>query len=150
MFKKLCLAAGIVASVAFAGCASTGSNQQTPAQIAALVCPSVQAEIATLDAADVFTGGAAATLASQITPDVAAVCSAGATVTTANLQTLVNAAIPVAATVIGNSPMTPQDKAIALLALGGAQTIVNTALGIVNAQNVAASVTAPASAPAAQ
>jgi hypothetical protein len=145
MLRKLTVVlVGAVALAGFSGCASTGSATQTPAQIAAVVCPNVQAEIATLNAAGVFTGGAASTLANQITPDVAAVCTAGATVTAANLQTLVNAAIPVAATVISNSPMTPQDKAIALLALGGAQTIVNTALGIVDANNVAASVTAPA------
>jgi hypothetical protein len=150
--KKLLLAAGLVASVAmFAGCASTGNTtQQTPAQIAAVVCPAVQAELSTLSAAGVFTGGAATTLASQVTPDVNAVCAAGAQVTSTNLQNLVNVTVPVVATIVTNSPMTPQDKLIAILALGGAQTIFNTAMGIVNAQTVASTASAVAVASAAK
>ena len=46
--------------------------------------------------------------------------------------------------------MTPQDKAIALLALGGAQTIYNMALGLVDTNNVAANVKAAAMAPVVQ
>lgn len=151
--KRMLLAAGFAVAALFSGCATT-TPTQTPAQIAAIVCPAVQSELSTLQAAGVFTGGASITLAGQITPDVSAVCAAGAQVTSTNLQNLVNVTVPVIATVVTNSPLSPQDKLIAMLALGGAQTIFNTAMGIANAQTVASSssaasaamaVTAPAS-----
>lgn len=149
MLKKLCLTAGLVALAAFAGCASTGgAPKQTPAQIAEIVCPAVQAELTTLQAAGIFTGGASITLVGQIQPDVNAVCAAGAQVTSTNLQSLVNVTVPVIATVVTNSPMPPQDKLIAILALGGAQTVFNTAMGIANAQTVASSTSAASAAAA--
>jgi hypothetical protein len=147
MKKIMLLAAGVALSIALAACSSV--PQQTPAQIAATVCPGVQSELALLSASGVFTGGAAATLANQIQPDVAAVCASGATVTSVNLQTLVNAALPVVVAAVNVSSLTDQQKLEATLAVGALATAVNTALQLQPAPVSTVPQTTPASQPAA-
>jgi len=148
MKKIMLLCAAGVAMLA--GCASNGTAPKlTPAQIAAIICPNVQTELATLSAAGVFTGGAAATLQNQVQPDVAAVCAAGAAVTVANLQTLSSATVPVVIAAVNASSMSADDKKIAILAVGGIQTSLATALAVQAATASAASapaVAVPASA----
>lgn len=139
---SMLLAAGLVASIAFVGCSSIPT--QTPAQIAANICPGVQSEIGVLQKSGVFTGGAQATLTNQVQPDVAAVCDAGATVTIVNIRQLVQATFPIVVTVIANSSLTDQQKLQATLAVGVVVTGINTALSL----QPATSTTTPA-APAA-
>lgn len=122
------LAAGLLAAVALVGCKSLPT--QTPAQIAANICPGVQSEIDVLTKSGVFTGGAQATLSTQVQPDVDAVCAAGATVTTVNIQKLVQATFPVVLTVIANSILTDQQKLQATVAVGVIVTGINTALSL--------------------
>lgn len=143
--KKLLIAATAAICVLVSGCANV--PKQTPAQIAATVCPGVQSELALLSASGVFTGGAAATLANQIQPDVAAVCASGATVTSANLQTLVNATLPVVVAAVNVSSLTDQQKLEATLAVGALATAVNTALQLQPAPVSTVPQTTPASAP---
>jgi hypothetical protein len=125
---SMLLAAGLVAAVALVGCKSIPT--QTPAQIAANICPGVQSEIDTLTKSGVFTGGAQATLTKQVQPDVDEVCAAGATVTTVNIRNLVQATFPIVVTAIGNSSLNDQQKLQATLAVGVVVTGINTALSL--------------------
>ena len=100
------LAAGIAASV-LAACA--GAPQLTFDQQVAIACGAAQGEIAILKADNVFTGGAANTLANDVEPAIAKVCAAGATVTDANLQSVVNATLPLIKSLVDASSL-PQDK----------------------------------------
>ncbi|MDR8394962.1 hypothetical protein NE850_01310 [Paraburkholderia sp. USG1] len=127
---SMLLAAGLVASVALAACVTL--PQQTPAQIAANICPGVQSEIDVLQKSGVFTGGAQVTLTNQVQPDVDAVCAAGAslTVTAVDIRKLVQATFPIVVTVIANSSLTDQQKLQATLAVGVVVTGINTALSL--------------------
>ncbi|WP_152035362.1 hypothetical protein [Paraburkholderia terricola] len=125
---SMLLAAGLLAAVALVGCKSLPT--QTPAQIAANVCPGVQSEIDVLKKSGIFTGGAQATLTEQIQPDVNAVCAAGVTVTTGDIRKLVQATFPVVVTVIANSSLTDQQKLQATVAVGVVVTGINTALSL--------------------
>ena len=125
---SMLLAAGFLASAALVGC--TSMPTQTPAQIAANICPAVQSEIDVLQKSGVFTGGAQATLTEQIQPDVNAVCAAGVTVTTGDIRKLVQATFPVVVTVIANSSLTDQQKLQATVAVGVVVTGINTALSL--------------------
>jgi len=126
--KSMLLAAGLLVAVALVGCKSLPT--QTPAQIAANICPGVQSEIDVLTKSGIFTGGAQATLTTQVQPDVDAVCAAGATVTTVNIQKLVQATFPVVLAVIANSSLTDQQKLQATVAVGVLVTGINTALSL--------------------
>jgi hypothetical protein len=139
--KKLMLlcAAGVAM---LAGCAST-APKLSPAQVAAIVCPSVKSELQTLSLAGVFTGGAADTLNKQVMPDVNAVCDIGATITDAKLQTLANAAFPLVTSIVKNSTLSDADKSKAYLAIGGVQAIINTNIALAEA-SAAAAASAPA------
>ncbi|TCG09389.1 hypothetical protein BZM27_06200 [Paraburkholderia steynii] len=131
--KALFIAAAAAGFAMLAGCVSPSTQTLTPAQVATIVCPSVKSELQTLELAGVFTGGAADTLAKQVTPDVDAVCDVGATITDAKLQTLSNAAFPVVLAVVKNSSLSDQDKAKAYLAIGGFQAVINTNIALAQA-----------------
>ena len=128
------LAAGIAASV-LAACA--GAPQLTFDQQVAIACGAAQGEIDILKADNVFTGGAGNTLTNDIKPAIDKVCAAGATVTDANLQSVVNATLPLIKSLVDSSSL-PQDKKNA------ADAAVDTA---VLAFNIAVKL-APTSAPA--
>lgn len=100
------LAAGIAASV-LAACAS--APQLTFNQQVSIACGAAKGEIAILKADNVFTGGAANTLANDVEPAIAKVCAAGATVTDTSLQSIVNATLPLIKTLVDASSL-PQDK----------------------------------------
>jgi hypothetical protein len=139
------IAAGFVALASLAGCASTGSTTQTPAQIAAAVCPAVQTELATVESAGVFTGGAADTLTNQVIPDVAAVCSATESATSTGISGIANTVIPLIVTAINNSSLDSSAKTTYILAIGAIQTTINLALGLTASTNaVAVGLAAPA------
>jgi hypothetical protein len=145
--KKIMLLAAGLAMLAFAGCANAPT--QTPAQIAANICPGIQSEISVLQVSGVFTGGAQATLTNQVQPDVNAVCAAGATVTTASIRNLVSATFPIVITVIQNSSLSDTQKLQATVAVGLVVTGINTALQFQPAPIQTVPQTTPASQPAA-
>ncbi|CAN0620550.1 conserved exported protein of unknown function [Burkholderia multivorans] len=128
---SMLLAAGLVALVSLAGCAGCAGNQivtQTPAQMAATGCVLVKDEIDTLAPAGLFTGGAQKTLTDTIQPAVDKVCAAGATVTQPNLKTLAKEAVPALIDVVKLSSMADADKQRAILAIGAAKAMLDTAL----------------------
>lgn len=134
------LAAGVAASV-LAACAS--APQLTFNQQVSIACGAAKGEIAILKADNVFTGGAANTLTNDIEPAIGKVCAASATVTSPDLQTVVNATLPLIKSVVDASSL-PQDKKNA------ANAAIDTGILAFNiAVNLAPVATAPASAPSA-
>ncbi|WP_232464332.1 hypothetical protein [Burkholderia ubonensis] len=123
------LAAGIVASATVLAACGT-QPVQTPAQVAAKVCPLLQAEIATLSQAGVFTGGAAATLNEKVAPAVGAVCSAGATVTEVNIQSISSAVAPLLVSIVKASGLPQSDKVTAVLVIGTIKGMIDTAFPV--------------------
>jgi hypothetical protein len=65
--------------------------------------------LAILRSDNVFTGGAANTLTNDIEPAIGKVCAAGATVTSPDLQAVVNSTLPLIKSVVDASSL-PQDK----------------------------------------
>ena len=106
MRKFMLLAAGLVASV-LVGCAS--APQLTFVQQVSIACGAAQGELAILRSDNVFTGGAANTLTNDIEPAIGKVCAAGATVTSPDLQAVVNSTLPLIKSVVDASSL-PQDK----------------------------------------
>jgi hypothetical protein len=107
--KKLfaALAVGICACVAFAsGCATLN----TPAKVAAALCPPTNTAIADFNAFSklypalpaIQTGNAILT---KYQPVVNAVCAEGSTVTSTNLQDLISQGIPAVAAIAATVPM---------------------------------------------
>jgi aspartate-semialdehyde dehydrogenase len=128
-------------------CAGTAIKPQTPAQIAAAVCPILQPQLAQLQASGVFTGGAAATLDDKIAPDVNKVCVAGALVTSTSLAAVANEAVPLIVDAINASSMSAANKNAAVAIVSGAQLAITSAIALYNATQPAAPAAAP-SAPA--
>jgi len=121
---SMLLAAGLVALVS--GCASTGTVK-TPAQIAAQVCPPTQTAIASLQAVVGLSDDAKARLA-DAAPVVAAVCSAGSSVTVVDLKSLGANALPAIMAVVNASPLPDQDKTKIGVNLTVAQIVLSSVL----------------------
>lgn len=75
-----------------AGCQT--STVQTPAQIAAQVCPPAQAALAVLQTPGNTLSATAQSDLAKVAPMVAAVCSGAATVSTTSLQSLLSSGMP--------------------------------------------------------
>lgn len=132
MKKMLLLAAGVAASLAFAGCASTGS--QSPTQVAADVhaqvvkaCAVIQPTMASLAAMQAQLPADVQADMAKAQPIISAVCSAPA-IQIASVQDLVNVAFPLAIKIVAASPMTDADKTTAEIALTAANVAVSAAL----------------------
>jgi len=107
--KKLFTAAAVcLVASALSACGGTAPTLTFPQQVA-IACGAANGEIAILKADNVFTGGAAKTLTDTVQPAVDKVCSAGASVTKHDLQTVVNATLPLVKSVVDTSSL-PQDK----------------------------------------
>jgi hypothetical protein len=101
------LTVGVVTSVL---CACNGSAPTlTFQQQVSIACGAANGEIAILKGDGVFTGGAEKTLTDTVQPAVDKVCAAGATVTNANLQNVVNVTMPLVKSFVDASSL-PQDK----------------------------------------
>jgi hypothetical protein len=124
MKTKMLLAAGIVASACLAGCAI---SKQTPAQVAANVCPLLTSELDTLSQGGVFMGGAADTLTEKIIPGVDKVCAAGATVTEVNVRSVSSATAPLLISLVKASSLSSDRKATAIVVIGTAKGMIDTA-----------------------
>jgi len=127
MKKLMLLAAGLVASIAFAGCASTGASSPTAASTAititadmqsavALACPKMMPVATGLATPGILTGGALAN-AQTAQKDFAAVCAANATLNTSNLTELVNTGIPALNAAVQASTLAPRVKTDTRIAL---------------------------------
>ncbi|WJN74347.1 hypothetical protein [Burkholderia anthina] len=127
MKKLVLLAAGVVASVSIlAGCGSA-PTLTFPQQVA-IACGAANGEIAILKADGVFTGGAAATLNDTVQPAIAKVCAVGATVTSLDLQTIVDSTLPAVKAMIDASSL--PNKAAADAAIDTAILAFNVAISM--------------------
>lgn len=99
------IAVGIVALVAFAGCAS-----MTPATIAATLCTPVETAVSTIkitaaaDPANPTLVAASAAL-TKIQPTITAACTSASLVTSDNVQTLITVGLPAIGTILGTLPL---------------------------------------------
>ncbi|HDR9227787.1 TPA: hypothetical protein QDB19_004037 [Burkholderia vietnamiensis] len=138
---SMLLAAGIVASVSIlAGCKSAPALA-FPQQVA-IACGAANGEIAILKADGVFTGGAATTLDKTIKPAITKACAIGATVTTPDLQTIVNDTLPAVKSLVDASSL--PNKAAADAAIDTAILAFNVAISM---NQAVAAPAAPASTP---
>ena len=145
MFKKLCLAAGLVAALAFAGCANApqvaGNFQVQVAKACAVVQPtllSVQAMTVSDPTQQVIIG--------QVVKLNGSVCAANASVDPSNVFALVNTSIPAAVQVIALLPIDEAAKSGAQIGLMAFQVALSAAL----AQYGTPAVAVPASGAVAQ
>lgn len=110
----LCAIVGLTGTLA--GCKTVGAiKPPSPAQIAQTVCPVVQLDLAALQGglAALTADPRAVTLAGKIAfirPAVDAKCVAAETVTSADLQSFAQLAIPTMADVVAYLPLTPAQK----------------------------------------
>ncbi|MGS1060502.1 hypothetical protein [Burkholderia glumae] len=112
--KKMLLAAGLVAlAFLLIGCGSA-PTLTFPQQVA-IACGAANGEIAILKADGVFTGGAADTLNNTVQPAIARVCSVGATVTSTDLQTIVDSTLPAIKNLVGASSIPNKSAADAAI-----------------------------------
>jgi hypothetical protein len=96
------LAAGLVA-LALSAC--SGAPTLTFAQQVSIACGAANGEIAILKGDGVFTGGAEKTLTETVQPAVDKVCSAGASVAKPDLQSIVNATLPLVKSLVDSSSL---------------------------------------------
>jgi hypothetical protein len=118
------------AAALLAACATPNPSgvaaAQTPAEIAAQVCPPLQTTLAGLNALVGLPIDAKVDLAT-VTPIVAAVCAAGTTVNFASLQTLQKSALPALVNALQASGMAVEQQNALVLDLTVAQLILTAA-----------------------
>lgn len=136
--KKMLLAAGLVASLVFAGCNGSAPTLTFQQQVQ-ITCGLARGEMTILQSDGVFTGGAADTASKKVQPAIDGVCAAAANVK--DVQTLVNAALPAVKVVIAGSSLSPQAQKDANAAIDTVILAANTAIAL----QPAAVATAPAS-----
>jgi hypothetical protein len=124
--RKFLAIVSIVAISLLSGCASTGivPIAQTPAQIAAQVCPLLQVTVSGMQALVGLPIGAQADLATAA-PVISAVCSINATVDLASLQTLEQTALPTLIAAVKASTMATEDQNRVILDIDAAQLIIS-------------------------
>jgi hypothetical protein len=133
------LAAGLVA-LALSACA--GAPTLTFAQQVSIACGAANGEIAILKGDGVFTGGAEKTLTETVQPAVDKVCSAGASVAKPDLQSIVNATLPLVKSLVDSSSLSPDKIRAADAAIDTGVLAFNIAISLAPA----AAVTAPVAA----
>jgi len=135
--KKLIVA--LIVALSMAGCAS--QSQQTPAQVAARVCPATTDAIGSLQKLTLPAKDAKAL--AEVAPLVDAVCKAASTVTSDDIRSLSVTALPAIIDIVNASPLETDKKNAVILDLTAVQIIVDS----IAAANPPA--VAPAPAPAA-
>ena len=141
---SMLLAAGLVASLTLlAGCGGTMPTLSFQ-QATALVCADANTAVQIMTDDGVFTGGALNTLNTDFKPALDKVCTAGVTVTTPSLQSLVDVGLPLLKSLVNASNLQQQAKNSANAAIDEVTLAVNTAIAL----QPATSTTTP-SAPAA-
>jgi hypothetical protein len=139
--KKLfaALAAGVVL-LALSACA--GAPQLTFAQQISIACGAANGEIAILKGDGVFTGGAEKTLTETVQPTVDKVCSAGASVAEPDLQSIVNATLPLIKSLVDSSSLSPDKIKAADAAIDTGVLSFNIAISLAPAVTATAPVSA--------
>lgn len=142
------------------GCAAPGASGGLPnltfPQQVSIVCSAANTAVSIAIDDQVFTGGAANTLANDIRPAISAVCGSGAVVTTSNLQKLVQSTMPLLKAAVNATALSQQNKNYADAAIDLVTGAVNTAIALAPASTAATtatgnpSSTAATSTPAAQ
>lgn len=133
MKKLMLLAAGIAASAFLvAGCQSLGSVQQSPAQVAAVLCPATNSAITQITA---FNAAMAPTLPAAedanaaikktVKPIVDGACAAGATITSISVQALIMQGIPAIAGVVAALPLPPATQSAIQAGFAAAELAAN-------------------------
>lgn len=145
--KSMLLAAGAVASVAIlSGCNGSAPTLTFP-QAVAVACGAANGELVILKNDGVFSGSAADTMDKTVQPAVDKVCKAGASVTNANLQTLVNTTLPLVKSFVDASTLPQDKKNIADAAIDSGVLAFNIAISMAPAATATAT-SAPAAASA--
>jgi len=130
--KYLTISALFAALLVSSGCANTpGAPAETPSQIAAQVCPALEAGLATLQSLPGLSTTVQTDL-NKVVPAVNAVCAIGASVTNTSLQSLVQTTLPAIVSVIKESPLDVKDQNNSILVITGVQVILTTALALDN------------------
>lgn len=123
--KRFFLAAALVMSMA--GCA-TQMSAQSPAQVAAQVCPVVKTTLTSLGALTL--GISAASDLGRASLVVGAVCDIGGAVTTGNLQAMAGQVFPALVGVVKSTNMSIDQQNQVILDLSAAQIILTGALAL--------------------
>ncbi len=129
---KICIItlSALAAAVFLSACTSTGTTNgtaapamQTPAQVAAQICPPIQTALSGLNALAGLPLGAKADL-DAVTPLVTGVCAAGETVNPASLQTLQQTALPAIINAVKASGMAVEQQNSVILDITAAQLVL--------------------------
>lgn len=108
--KKLCLTAGLVALVAFAGCTSLPTVQQQ----FATGCTIVNGDLAILAASPLLNAEQQAAISKTILPANQAICKAGGQLNVADLKAFHDSLLPAAITIVQAVPAIPNQPAVLL------------------------------------
>lgn len=138
MFKKLCLTAGLVALVAFAGCNSLPAIQE---QFAA-GCGIVNGELSVLSGSQLLSADQQAKVKTILSKNQS-ICAAGAQLNVADLKDFHDSLLPAVVTIVEAFPALPNQQEI-LLGLQAFGPIVQSMV-----DQIVTVVTVPASAPVA-
>lgn len=151
--KKLLtlLAAGLVTSALFAGCASTGTNQ-TPAQLLATVhsqvsiaCAAAGPSLTSIKALEPGLSTDQTAIVDKVYADATAFCAVHDSVSVASVSAFANTAIPAALSLVNGSSLSQDNKTLIAIGVIALQAALNTAVAQYNAAQPA-SVATPASA----
>lgn len=149
MLRKLAVVLAGAAALALSACNGSAPTL-TFAQQVSIACGAAKGEIVILQSDGVFTGGAADTLTKKIQPAVDKVCAAGATVTKPDLQSIVNATLPLVKSFVDASSLSPDKIKAADAAIDTGVLAFNIAISMapdaVSTGASAPAVAAPASA----
>ncbi|HSY30248.1 MAG TPA: hypothetical protein VK832_22225 [Burkholderiaceae bacterium] len=117
----------LTAAVFLSACTSTGNTTspatQTPAQVAAQICPPIQTALSGLNALTGLPAGAKADL-DTVTPLVAGVCATGESVNLASLQSLQQTALPAIINAVKASGMAVEQQNSVILDITAAQVVL--------------------------
>nr|WKF61923.1 hypothetical protein HUO10_006455 [Paraburkholderia busanensis] len=127
MKKLMLLAAAIVLSVAFAGCASTVTTATHFQAQVSTACSVVQPTLLSIQAMTVSDPSQQFILG-EVVKDNAVLCAANASIDTTTVTNLVNTSIPAAVQVIGLLPLDDAAKASAQVGLMAFQVALSAAL----------------------
>ncbi|VVE79442.1 hypothetical protein [Pandoraea sputorum] len=127
--KRFVIVAACAALLSFvlAACSTAGQAVQSPAQVAARVCPPVEVAITSLKQVNGMSDAALKAL-DDAQPIVSAACAAGVTVDAVNLQVLATAGLPAIITVVKASPLSAQDQDRVIVGVTTAQILLTAAI----------------------
>ncbi|MPW16889.1 hypothetical protein GCT13_08075 [Paraburkholderia sp. CNPSo 3157] len=145
MKKLMLLAAGLMLSALFSGCAGVQVKPVSlpiipPAQLAEQFCPIVKADLDILSTSPLLSQAQKDKLLS-VSPINDAVCSASATIQLTDLQSFNNTLFPAVTAIVAAVPAIPNQPAI-LLALQLAQPLLNQVVADAIAASKASAATA--------